>query len=208
MVSRGQHLKSANIMPYELKNSLDALNRASRTLKSPISQGLPVILICAFHSVCRLFSIFTATLRLGSKTFQIMGPIPGSTEPHRCYASRVFFNVFDAPNDGQEGPHCFENCTLKAIGPDEVDPLDAPAMFNTFHALTASASPALSNSLTPSGSFPSNFPMTTPSPSYYESLPQPMVSDTMAPQTVATPQATSSSSFPSAFVCLLPRRSE
>jgi hypothetical protein len=57
MVVQGRLLKSAGLMPYDMANSLDALIRNAKHLRSPISD-LPVILICmGVHNHILIFKL-------------------------------------------------------------------------------------------------------------------------------------------------------
>jgi hypothetical protein len=111
-----------------------------------------------------------------------MGPIsPSSTEAHRCYASRVFFNVFQAPNDGKTGMHCLENCTSQDIGVriNERGPMNVPALFRNvqnFDIMNSQQSASVPV-MTPAPFF-STFSTSSPGPStsFQPAIPDAMVS--------------------------------
>lgn len=119
---------------------------------------------------------------LGAK-MRIHGPImSGPPYSHPCYASRLFWDIFSPPDDGIDGPHCFDGACPVSLasesGPSTTLTPSAPAvtLHSTFSHTTLLAqsptAPALSpiiNTLPASvSSFPAsqlsneyNFPVRT-----------------------------------------------
>ena len=162
------------------------------------------------------------SLLIGSKTFQLMGPIvAGSTEAHRCYASRVFFNVFQAPNDGKTGMHCLENCMSQDIGVriNDCDPANVPAHFRNVQSFAnmnsqqSASMPVMTpapffstfstSSSGPSTSFQPSTPDAMVSPLFHSGTPLPRANIMLLPIPFSTPEILpTSDEYPGSLVCL------